>query len=322
MGRQSVAPRFWKRRPLTLLALNNRQTGMPPGSFSADPEITQTLIRLPRLPMQHEGLRIVHLTDIHLSLFTPIEEVQRVVDLANLLKPDLVALTGDYVTFSPTYIWAAAQALGRLRARLGVFAVLGNHDFRAGADEITRALRSHGIRVLRNAHYALRSTGADRDAAETNKTVRMDTTDKTSKTLWLLGVDDPWAGAADFARAMRSIPRRDPKILLCHNPEGVERASRHGIDLMLSGHTHGGQVRLPFLKSFYRSIPGERFVEGWNQFGDTQIYVSRGIGKVVVPVRVDCPPEITCLCLRRGSAGSREADQMPRCSENSRPFPS
>lgn len=301
MARQSVAPSFWKRKPLTLLSLNAPETELPPGSFAADPQITETMIWLPRLSAELDGLRIVHLTDIHLSLFTPIEEVQRVVDLANLLDPDIVALTGDYVTFSPTYIWPAAQALGRLRAKLGVFAVLGNHDFRAGADEVTRALRASHICVLRNSHYAL---NPDRKEGRTKAGSK-------DKTLWLVGVDDPWVGSADFVRALRSVPLRDPKILLCHNPEAIGRASQHGIDLMLSGHTHGGQVRLPILRSLYRSIPGERFVDGWNRLGETQIYISRGIGKVVVPVRVACPPEITCLCLRRdaGEPGVWERSQ-------------
>src|SRR5579875_1503215 len=117
MARSSVAPNFWKRPRLTLLSLNAPKKDLPLGSFAADPEITETVIRLRRLPAALEGLRIVHLTDIHLSLFTPIEEVHRVVELANRLHPDLVALTGDYVTFSPQYIWPVAQALGRLRAR-------------------------------------------------------------------------------------------------------------------------------------------------------------------------------------------------------------
>lgn len=237
-----------------------------------------------RLHAAHDGLKIVHLTDIHLSLFTSIEEVHRVVTIANLLQPDIVALTGDYVTFSPSYIRPVAQALGRLRARLGIFAVLGNHDFRVDAEEVTRALRAQRIRVLRNAHYALRSNGG---------------------TLWLAGIDDLWFASDDLPAALQSIPARDPKILLCHNPDAIGRASRLGVDLMLSGHTHGGQVRLPILRSFYRSKPGERFIDGWNQLGNTQIYVSRGIGKVVVPVRVACPPEITCLRLRRDNAGPR-----------------
>ncbi|MGH9351316.1 MAG: metallophosphoesterase [Terriglobia bacterium] len=301
MARPSVAPSFWKRKPLIQLALNAPEGDYPPGSFSADPEITETQVFLPRLPPDHDGLKIVHLTDIHLSIFTPFEEVRRVVDLANLLDPDVVALTGDYVTYSPTYIWPVAQALGRLRARLGVFAVLGNHDFRAGAEEVTRALRDHHIVVLRNAHHPLPSEG---QAVKKQKAVGSYC---ASSTLWIAGVDDPWVAQADLGKALKSIPRRDPKILLCHNPDAIGQAAQHGIDLMLSGHTHGGQVRLPILRSFYRSIPGERFVDGWNQLGDTQIYVSRGIGKVVVPVRVACPPEITCLCLRRDAAKSHPA---------------
>ncbi len=271
---------------MTVLALDKPETSQPAGRLSDDPEITETVIRLRRLSDAHEGLRIVHLTDIHLSLFTPIEEVQRAVDLANRMRPDVIALTGDYVTLSSSYIWPAARALGKLRARLGVFAVLGNHDFRVDADEVTRALRAQRIRVLRNSHHALRAGG---------------------ETLWLVGVDDLWFSSDDLPAAMRSIPPHDPKILLCHNPEGIGPAARLGIDLMLSGHTHGGQIRLPLLRSLYRSKPGERFVAGWNQLGETQIYVSRGIGKVVVPVRVACPPEISCLCLRRETAGANPA---------------
>jgi predicted MPP superfamily phosphohydrolase len=278
MRARPAVPRLWRRNQLTVLSLNAPQVNLPPGSFTADPEITEIVIRMRRLSTAHEGLRIVHLSDIHLSLYTPIEEVQRVVDLANSEHPDLIALTGDYVTFSPSYIWPAARALGRLRARMGIFAVLGNHDFRVSADEMTRALRAQRIRVLRNSHYPLRSGRG---------------------TLWLVGVDDLWGAFEDLQGAMHSVPAQDPKILLCHNPLAIGRASRLGIDLMLSGHTHGGQVRLPLIRSFYRSKFGERFVEGWNQLGDTQIYISRGIGKVVLPVRLACPPEITCLCLRR-----------------------
>jgi len=223
-------------------------------------------------------LKIAQLTDLHHSLFTPLEEIQRAVHLANHLRPDVVALTGDYVTLSPTYIWPVARALGKLRARLGVFAVLGNHDFRVDAEEITQALRSQRIRVLRNAHCALR---------------------RGSARLWMVGVDDLWWEAADIHAALRSVPARDPKILLCHNPLGIHMAAKHGIDLVLSGHTHGGQVRLPMFGSVYgRSKLGERFVEGWNRLDGTQIYVSRGIGKVLVPVRYGCPPEITLLRLR------------------------
>jgi predicted MPP superfamily phosphohydrolase len=246
--------------------------------FTPDPEITDTDIWMRRLNPRHDGLRIVQLTDLHHSLFTPLEEIKRAVHLANRLRPDLVALTGDYVTLSRDYIWPLAEALGKLDARLGVFAVLGNHDFQVDPDEITRALRAQRIRVLRNSHYALRAGSAR---------------------LWIIGVDDLWWQADDMDAALESVPARDAKILLCHNPMGIRKAAQKGIDLVLSGHTHGGQVLLPVVGSIYgRSKLGERFIQGWNRLHNTQIYVSRGIGKVLVPLRVGCPSEITCLRLR------------------------
>jgi len=271
--------RFWKRRGLISLALSSREPEVAPPGYSADPEVTETDIWLRRLPRAFDGLRIVQLTDLHHSLFTPLEDIQRAVYLVNLLRPDLIAVTGDYVTLSPTYIWPMARALGKLRARLGMFAVLGNHDFQVDAGEITRALRAQRFRVLRNSHFALRAGSAR---------------------LWLVGVDDLWWGADDLAAALRSVPAREPKILLCHNPMGVRQAAAHGVDFVLSGHTHGGQIRLPVVGSVYgRAKLGERFVEGWNRLDGTQIYVSRGIGKVLLPVRLGCPPEIACLRLRR-----------------------
>lgn len=274
------ARRRSRKHGLTLLSLNRAEPEAPPSVWAPDPEITKTSIWLQRLPSVLDGLKIVHLTDIHHSLFTPIEDVECVVHLANRLEPDVVALTGDYVTLSPAYIGPVARVLGKLRARRGIFAVLGNHDFQVDAREMTRALRAARIRVLRNSRYPIRAGG---------------------KTLWFLGVDDLWWQSDDLPAALRAIPTRDPKVLLCHNPRGIWQASEHGIDLVLSGHTHGGQVRLPGLGSLYRSKLGERFLEGWNHLNGTQIYVSRGIGKVVVPLRLGCPPEIACLRLHRAS---------------------
>ena len=279
MARRFRSRRFLRHGELITLSLSRREPEHPPVAFSPDPEITETDIWLRRLPPAYNDLRIVHLTDIHHSLYTPLEDVQRAVHLVNLLHPDLVALTGDYVTLSRDYIWPMARAIGKLRARLGVFAVLGNHDFQVDPDEIARALRAQRIRVLRNTHFALRAR---------------------SSILWIVGVDDLWWDADDLAAAMRGVPGRDAKILLCHNPIGIRQAAAHGIDFVLSGHTHGGQVRLPVVGSVYgRSKLGERFVEGWNRLDGTQIYVSGGIGKVLVPVRFGCPPEISWLRLRR-----------------------
>ena len=275
-----VSRRLARRRGLITLSLSASPQLSPP-PVSPDPEITETDIHIRRLGAAYDGLKIVHLTDIHHSLYTPLEDVERAVKMANHLQPDLIALTGDYVTFSPTYIWPVAQVLGRLRARFGVFAVLGNHDFQVDADEMTSALKAHRIHVLRNSHFALNS--------------RHDQ-------LWLVGVDDLWWSADDLEGGMRHVPSHDPKILLCHNPVGIHMAAKHRIDLVLSGHTHGGQVRLPVVGDLYtRSKLGKRFIAGWNRLDGTQIYVSRGIGKVLVPVRVGCPPEIACLNLRAGN---------------------
>jgi uncharacterized protein len=275
-----VSRRLARRRGFITLSLSAGPQLSPP-PVSPDPEITEMDIHIRRLGPAYDGLKVVHLTDIHHSLYTPLEDVERAVKMTNHLQPDLIALTGDYVTFSPTYIWPVAQVLGRLRARLGVFAVLGNHDFQVDADEMTSALKAHRIHVLRNSHFALDS-GHDR--------------------LWLVGVDDLWWSADDLEAGMRHVPSHEPKILLCHNPVGIHMAAEHHIDLVLSGHTHGGQVRLPVVGGLYtRSKLGRRFIAGWNRLDGTQIYVSRGIGKVLVPLRVGCPPEIACLNLRAGS---------------------
>jgi uncharacterized protein len=277
LAAKSGTRRFGRRRELVTLSLA-RPDSEPPPLTSPNPEVTHTDIWLSRLAPTLDGIKIVQLTDIHHSVFTPLAEVQRAVELTNQQRPDLIALTGDYVTFSPTFIWPVARALGKLRARWGVFAILGNHDFQVDPDEVTRALRAQRIRVLRNSHCAIR---------------------RRSAALWIIGVDDLWWRAENFPAALRHVPVRDPKILLCHNPLGIHMAARHNIDFMLSGHTHGGQVRLPVVGSVYgRSKLGRRFVEGWNRLESTQIYVSRGIGKVLVPIRYNCPPEIASFRLR------------------------
>ncbi|MGH9430343.1 MAG: metallophosphoesterase [Terriglobia bacterium] len=279
----NLASRFETRKhgtkeTLTTLSLDASEVPVRTSQFAKDPIVTEVDIWLRRLSRGHDGLSIIHLTDIHHGLFTRLARVQRVVEIANHLKPDVVALTGDYVTLSPAYIGPVARALGKLRARLGVFAVLGNHDFQVDADAMAEALLDQQIEVLRNSHRPLRAN---------------------SGILWLVGVDDLWSSSDDLPSALQSIPPRDARILLCHNPRGIHQASHHGIDLVLSGHTHGGQVRLPGMQRLYRSKLGSRFVEGWNRLGETQIYVNRGIGKVVVPVRVSCPPEIARIVLHR-----------------------
>jgi predicted MPP superfamily phosphohydrolase len=243
--------------------------------------VSDERIWLDALPEVFNGLRVAQISDIHHGLFLSREWLAEAVHQTNRLRADIVALTGDFVTYSRANIEPAAEILGRLRARYGVFAVLGNHDFRVGADAITSALRRQRIEVLRNRHIALRFGG---------------------ESLYLAGVDDYGYGA-DMRRALRGVPRDAATILLAHNPRLISLAARHDVSLVLSGHTHGGQVNLPLLGTVYGRSPAQlRYKVGWDRLGTTQIYVSRGIGTIVLPWRLRCPAEITHLELLPGAS--------------------
>lgn len=243
--------------------------------------VTDERIWLDALPSAFHGLRIVQISDIHHGLFLPQEWLSEAVRQANRLNPDVIALTGDFVTYSRRMIEPAAELLGRLRARFGVYAVLGNHDFRVDADAVTAALRRQHIDVLRNRHVSLRLG---------------------SESLYLAGVDDYGYGA-DLRRAIRGVPADAATVLLAHNPRVIRLASRNGVSLVLSGHTHGGQVNIPLLGTVYGRSPERlRYKIGWDRMGKTQIYVSRGIGTIVLPWRLRCPAEITHLELLQGAS--------------------
>jgi len=234
-------------------------------------EVSEHRIPIANLPHSFSGLRIVHITDIHHGLYLPLQAVLDAVELSNRLQPDIVALTGDFITYSRAYIDPVAEVLGRVKARYGVFATLGNHDFRVGAEPVTRALRRVGVDVLRN-HNAVIRRGSD--------------------SLYVCGIED-LGYKPDLTRAMRGVPEGAPALLLSHHPGIIRKAARAGVSLVLSGHTHGGQLKLPVLGSIYgKSLERTRFKSGWDTLGNTQIYVSRGIGTVVLPVRYRCPAEI------------------------------
>ena len=240
-------------------------------------EVSLHRIRLAGLPDSFRGFRIVQVSDIHHGLYFPLRAVAEAIELANSLDADLVALTGDFVTYSRAYIEPVAALLGQLRARYGLYAVLGNHDFRVGADELERGLRHQGIEVLRNRNTTLYRRG---------------------ESVCLAGVDDYGYGA-DVDRALQGVSPDAPTILLAHNPRLVPAAARHGVGLVLSGHTHGGQVHLPVVGNVYGRRPDQlRFKRGWGKLGATQVYVSRGVGTVVLPFRLNCPAEIPHLELQ------------------------
>lgn len=266
-----------RRQVIESFRIDCAEVACPEDLENSRTRITDQRIWLNELPQSFAGLRILQLSDIHHSLFFPLDRVAKVVELSNRLKPDLVALTGDFITYSRRSIEPVAEMLGTLRSRLGVVAVLGNHDFRVGAESVQKALRRHRIKVLRNKHIVLHD-GCD--------------------TLTVAGVDDLGYGA-DLRAALRGVPHGSPSILLAHNPRLVRRAARYGVGLVLSGHTHGGQVNVPLLGTVYGRGPEQlRYKVGWDRLGDTQIYVSRGIGTIVLPWRWRCPAEIPFLELQ------------------------
>ncbi|MBA3394330.1 MAG: metallophosphoesterase [Deltaproteobacteria bacterium] len=242
-------------------------------------EIVDVEIRLAKLPRALDGFTIVQLSDLHVGLTIDRAFVQRVVDQTNRLAPDLVALTGDLVDGKVEDLRDDFAPIGQLRAKHGVFAVTGNHEYYSGADPWIAELRRLGARYLRNELVTIGDGAASFDLA---------------------GVDDHggkgWAGhGEDLASATAA---RDPSralVLLAHQPRQVRRASKHGVDLQLSGHTHGGQI-WPW--HYIVKLQQGGLLAGRYQYGDTQLYVTRGCGYWGPPVRVLAPLEITRVILR------------------------
>jgi len=238
--------------------------------------VEHRVIYLRRLPRALDGLRIVQLSDIHHSPFTGSTQIKRAIETANSLEPDLIALTGDYVSHERDYAAPCAEMLSRLRARYGVYAVLGNHDHWTDAALITDLFRLAGIRMLINEGMRFELKGS---------------------AFWLAGVDDTMVGLEDLSLALAGSRQDEMKLLLAHNPIILRRAARAGVDLVLSGHTHGGQVTLRSERSA-SGRPRRRLLRGLGRQGETQIYVTRGLGTVVLPIRYGCPPEVSLLELR------------------------
>jgi predicted MPP superfamily phosphohydrolase len=257
-------------------------------------EVSSRDVFLPGLPPAFDGFRIAQISDIHMDEFTEAFFVRDVVDRVNSLNPDAVFLTGDFVTaefasrkFAIGAGWQCAGILNELTCRQR-YAVLGNHDVMIGTDEVSEALTDNEIIVLRNHYMPLERSGGR---------------------IWLAGLADPLQGSPDpeatIPASIRNLPL-EPIILLCHAPDYVDDLltlpSGHAVSLMLCGHTHGGQVRLPLIGPMILPQMGRKYVEGWFRFGRLQMHVNRGIGTVGLPIRLDCPPEISLLTLRAPSS--------------------
>jgi len=253
-------------------------------------DVVRRTIELRQLPQAFHGHRIVQLSDIHLDEFTEPFFLERVVHQVNSLDPDLVLLTGDFITLgSLTFVASrhaahrCAEILSRLKCQQR-FAVLGNHDVGVSAPMVIQALGTNAIPVLVNQNVAL-----DRDGDR----------------LWICGVADPGTSHPSLNLAIPAEPRA-PVILMAHEPDYADLVIQHprgaSVSLMLSGHSHGGQIRLPFTGPLILPPLGKKYVEGHFKFGEMQLYVNRGIGTVGLPFRLNCPPEITLLTLQQAAA--------------------
>lgn len=244
-----------------------------------DLEVTEVPVTIPGLAPSLEGVTIAQITDLHAGIFTGLAELDRVVDRVNRLRADVVVITGDVIDNNPGHIPDAMRCLGRLRARLGVYAILGNHDLYTGSERVRRGLAAVGIPCL------------------VDRSVTIHTGDPRRGAITLAGVNDVMARGADgldgpdLVRALARRDREAPVILLAHNPVFFEEAAGL-VALQLSGHTHGGQVNLGGVAGAL--LP---YVAGRYERSGSTLYVSRGIGITGAPVRLAAAPEITRLTL-------------------------
>ena len=253
-------------------------------------ETTRRDVFLPGLPQAFDGFRIVQLTDIHFDEYTEPFLLRQAVAQINRMNPDAVLLTGDFITFGfwpRRYFPVHARQCGEILSHLNCtrrYAVLGNHDMLVGKRKIIDALTPTGITVLDNAYLPIEQAGSR---------------------IWIAGLEDPVMGKPDLDAAIpgsiRNLPQ-EPVILMCHAPDYIDelisQPAGQAVSFMLSGHTHGGQVRLPLIGPIVLPELGRRYVEGWFRVGEMQLYVNRGLGSMGLPIRFNCPPEIALFTLR------------------------
>ncbi len=256
--------------------------------------LERVVLKVPNLPEALKGTTIAMITDVHSSVFMTRQEMDRYVAALNSLKADMAVVVGDFVNSKLHEVYPFAESFSALKAPLGVYGVTGNHDYYTGAIEtVAREIEQSGIRLLRNENLSIERNGAK---------------------LWLLGMDDadiydvkPYLETGKSVRGtienlLGGIPEGAPKLFLCHKPYPFEEYSQLGIDLMLSGHTHGGQVVIAQLDNVNLSFASlaSSYVSGLYKARSnrrSQLYVSRGVGTVGIPLRVNCPPEITQVIL-------------------------
>jgi predicted MPP superfamily phosphohydrolase len=244
-------------------------------------EVNRVETAIDGLPPAFDGFVIAHLSDIHHHGAVRLPYIEKCLNLVADLKPDMVAITGDFVSESSNHVFPLAERLAKLAKRCPTYAVLGNHDHWTDAETISGALRAAGVKVLVN----------DADMIE-----------RSGERLAILGVDDLWEGRPDLPQALSRANGAGTKVLLAHNPDYLKEVDSHGIALMLCGHTHGGQVTLPLVGPLI--VHAKLGAKGLFKVGDTRMYVNKGIGLIRPAVRFLTRPEIAIIRLKRAVPGT------------------
>lgn len=248
-------------------------------------DVKKVELRVDRLAETFDGFKIALISDFHFGPYTGAREIGAAVRAANQLKPDAMALLGDFVSeplagdrrAGAKKAEPCAKVLSDLNSRLGSFAVLGNHDHATDPEFVGNALTSRGIVVLRNRSRAIEQDG---------------------KRLWLVGVDDVLASRARMSEALAGVPSAETRVLLVHEPDFADQSSQYGINLQFSGHSHGGQIRLPGMRPLWLPDLAQKYYDGYYRVRNTQLYTNRGVGTINLPFRFLCPPEVTLVTLR------------------------
>ncbi|HEX4209924.1 MAG TPA: metallophosphoesterase [Candidatus Binataceae bacterium] len=254
-------------------------------------EICRVTLPVRNLPPSLSGLTACQISDFHLDRAEDLARLDRAVEAINRQHPDLIFLTGDYFSDAEAmrrHLGGFRERLAYLRAHLGVFAVAGNHDHWASFALIEQALHGAGVRVLANESVRLTLPGGE---------------------LNVVGIDDLWSRRAEPSRAFREIKPDDCTIVLAHNPDTAAYLNQFNVGAMLSGHTHGGVVRIPFYGSPLRSILriGKEYYAGLNRYGEFYIYTNRGLGTFWLRIRLNCRPEIAHFSLTEPRIASATA---------------
>lgn len=242
-------------------------------------DITRKELPLKGLPSAFAGTRLVHFSDVHLGFNKDVSDLARLAGHIKEEKPDLICFTGDIVDSYPEDLIDAVPVLAELEAPLGKYAILGNHDYK-DTELIKRLFKEAGFRVLSNQAYLIRQGGA---------------------VIAVAGLEDMLHGKPDPDAAVKDIPDGIFTILLMHEPDYADTAEGYPFHLQLSGHSHGGQIRLPLIGAPFTPFGSQKYIEGlyYTENKGMPVYVNRGFGETMMPLRFMCRPELTVLTLRR-----------------------